>query len=250
MRALPQWNQPAAPHTAPTTHSGGSGVFRLSDQDVGSRMLPSYAVELGDLDGDLDAFVGNDGINRVWLMDERGHFRDSQQHLGDRFTQAVGLGDLDRDGDFDAFVANACRSPNCKNRPNGRREIASQDSAAGCRILQNRVSRERIPWYRNVDLANRITGRDQDDRGRIPISRRVPHPSMTSWSGAVIDRGLESPFPSEEGPCLQRTRLGGRWVRRASPTRLRATYIRSLPGSYAALPGLIGGVTGLLVTRR
>jgi uncharacterized repeat protein (TIGR01451 family) len=69
--------------------------------------MNSYAVALGDLDGDsdLDAFVGNyEGPNQVWWGDGLGNFRDSGQNLGDGNTQAVALGDLDGDGNLDAFV--------------------------------------------------------------------------------------------------------------------------------------------------
>ncbi len=92
---------------------------------VDSGQLPgssvSYAVALGDLDGDgdLDAFVGNYNLytdvglpDKVWLNDggrqggTPGTFSDSGQSLGATRSRSVALGDLDGDGDLDAFVAN------------------------------------------------------------------------------------------------------------------------------------------------
>ncbi len=92
-----------------------SGVFTSNGQELGC--LNSYAVELGDIDGDgdLDAFVGNSGsnrINRVWWNEGGlqggmlGQFSDSAQCLGWSNTRDVALGDLDGDGDLDAFTAN------------------------------------------------------------------------------------------------------------------------------------------------
>lgn len=72
----------------------------------------TYAVTLGDLDGDgdLDAYLANGENevpvpNTVWLNDGAGHFTDSGQQIGRRESHAVLLTDLDLDGDLDAIVA-------------------------------------------------------------------------------------------------------------------------------------------------
>ena len=85
---------------------GGSGHFADSLQSLGS--FTSTAVALGDVDGDgdLDAFVANDGANKVWRNDGTGTFSDSGQSLGSSVSAGVALGDVDSDGDLDAFVAN------------------------------------------------------------------------------------------------------------------------------------------------
>lgn len=81
----------------------GSGFFADSGQRLGRE--ESYAVALGDLDGDgsLDAFVGNRNGSKVWLNDGSGVFRDSDQVLGNRDMRLVVLGDLDGDEDLDAY---------------------------------------------------------------------------------------------------------------------------------------------------
>ena len=80
--------------------------FINSGQEMGS--IDSNELVLADLDGDgdLDAFVANDGPNEVWWNDGNGNFSDSGQKMGDAGSRGMALGDLDGDGDLDAFVAN------------------------------------------------------------------------------------------------------------------------------------------------
>jgi Tol biopolymer transport system component/acetyltransferase-like isoleucine patch superfamily enzyme len=81
--------------------------FTDSGQELGSSS--SWAVALGDLDGDgdPDAFVANNSQpNRVWLNDGAGIFSLKDPPMGNYYSQDVALGDLDGDGDLDAFVAN------------------------------------------------------------------------------------------------------------------------------------------------
>jgi hypothetical protein len=88
----------------------GRGQFSDSGQSLGG--AETQALALGDVDddGDLDAFVGNDGSNEVWLNDGSGNFVNSGQTLGNANTQVVALEDLDGDGDVDAFVGNAAKT--------------------------------------------------------------------------------------------------------------------------------------------
>jgi hypothetical protein len=73
----------------------------------------TYAVALGDLDGDgdLDAFLANGENevavpNTVWLNDGAGNFQNSGQQIGERESRHVLLADLDNDGHLDALVSN------------------------------------------------------------------------------------------------------------------------------------------------
>ena len=78
-------------------------VLAISFVDTGQTLgdLPVVSVALSDLDGDgdLDAFFGNEGANKILLNDGKGTFRDSGQSLGDSPRSHVALGDLDGDGD-------------------------------------------------------------------------------------------------------------------------------------------------------
>jgi flagellin-like hook-associated protein FlgL len=86
----------------------GTGTFIDSGQSLGSSI--SLGASLGDMDndGDLDAFVANQGANKVWINDGNGNFTDSGQSLAETLHShgGVALGDVDGDNDLDAFVGN------------------------------------------------------------------------------------------------------------------------------------------------
>lgn len=83
----------------------GNGYFTHSGQLLGSQ--GTYAVALGDVDGDgdLDALVGNEGEDELWLNDGQGRFTLSEQSWNRRRTLQLFLVDLDGDGDLDAVTA-------------------------------------------------------------------------------------------------------------------------------------------------
>ena len=84
-----------------------SGTFSDTGQTLGN--ATSQGVALGDLDGNgtIDAFVANNGSNRVWLNNGFGQFSSNGQSLGNSNSQGVALGNLDGDSDLDAVVANS-----------------------------------------------------------------------------------------------------------------------------------------------
>jgi len=96
------------------------GSFEQKDQNSATEGVQglgfgfSTGVALGDLDhdGDVDAFVTNNGeANRVWLNNGNGTFS-SGGSLGSSYSTGVALGDLDHDGDVDVFVTNQEGQPN------------------------------------------------------------------------------------------------------------------------------------------
>jgi hypothetical protein len=82
----------------------GSGIFSDSGQRLGQQR--TYAVALGDVDGDgdLDALVGNEGADELWLNDGNGRFSRSVQVWSQKRTLTAALVDLDGDGDLDAVT--------------------------------------------------------------------------------------------------------------------------------------------------
>lgn len=84
----------------------GSGDFTDTGQNLGN--LTSQGVTLGDFDGlnGPDAFVANDGANRVWLNDGSGTFASNGQNLGSLNSKDVDAGDLDGMNGLDVVVAN------------------------------------------------------------------------------------------------------------------------------------------------
>ena len=74
-----------------------SAVFRSGDS------LKVWSLGDVDADDDLDAFIGRQGPNTLWLNDGRGEFIDSGQRFGQNMSIQIVLADLDSDGDLDAF---------------------------------------------------------------------------------------------------------------------------------------------------
>lgn len=97
--------------------NNGSGTFSNSGQSLDSRVSSSVVLADFDNDGDLDAFIGNEGdVNSectVWLNNGNGQFTDSGQLLGinNSNTEALTKGDFDNDGDIDVAASNCCVSP-------------------------------------------------------------------------------------------------------------------------------------------
>ncbi|MGB3512958.1 MAG: VCBS repeat-containing protein, partial [Microcoleaceae cyanobacterium] len=62
-----------------TVNAAPAIEFTDSGQALGNSQSNSMSLADVDGDGDRDAFVANNGQNKVWLNDGRGNFTDSQQ---------------------------------------------------------------------------------------------------------------------------------------------------------------------------
>ena len=87
----------------------GDGTFDTTSINFGTGSDGTYAVRLGDMDGDgdLDLFAGNySGQDVVYLGDGDGTFDTTSRNLGtgSEQTSTGSLGDLDGDGDLDIVV--------------------------------------------------------------------------------------------------------------------------------------------------
>ena len=118
---LPPTDAPS-PKNTPAPADDTAVAMQVSFTDSGQILgnERSTDVSLGDLDGDgdLDAFVGNEGKAEVWFNDGRGAFTNSGLQLDSACSRSVALGDLDDDGDLDAFIANTYFLDEHTGKPN------------------------------------------------------------------------------------------------------------------------------------
>ena len=90
------------------TVEGSPGVFVYSGQSLGNSSTVGIALGDFDLDGDLDAFFGNNGageVDRIGFNDGAGNLTLNAYTLDDGTSSGlVALGDLDNNGSLDAYV--------------------------------------------------------------------------------------------------------------------------------------------------
>lgn len=82
----------------------GEGNFADSEQRLGDESTRVVVLDDVDRDGDLDAFVGNEGFGQIWVNDGAGRFAGSDQRFDWSSRYAINLADVDGDGDKDVFA--------------------------------------------------------------------------------------------------------------------------------------------------
>src|SRR5262245_44285667 len=106
----------------------GTGVLRAAPAQFPVTTDATYAIALGDVDGDggLDALAGDQSgppgaQNRLFLNDGSGMFSDATPQLPSILSQtwSIALGDVDGDGDLDGLVGNAGQSALLRNEGSG-----------------------------------------------------------------------------------------------------------------------------------
>ena len=92
--------------------NGLAGVFKDSGQRLGKEESRTPLLTDLDEDGDLDAWVVNNGYQTLYINDGQGHFSASthlvEERMGGTGSWSVAFGDLDGDGDPDAVGAGCC----------------------------------------------------------------------------------------------------------------------------------------------
>jgi hypothetical protein len=119
---------PALSQAARVLLNDGAGSFADSGQRLGDS--ETFAVALGDLDGDgdLDALLGRERGAEIWINPGRpGEFTISGQKFSDEKITATFLSDLDRDGDLDAVLAGAQSAHVWRNDGKGSFTRSSQE---------------------------------------------------------------------------------------------------------------------------
>lgn len=166
-----------------------------ASMSLSSDTFNTYAVDVGDMDGDgdLDIVLGDYGHNKLHLNDGNGNFA-SGTHIGSEtdFTYSIAVGDVDNDGDLDVVAGNYSGVTNKLYLNDGSGEFPNVGTEIGSDTDDTMsVAMADMNGDRYLDIITGNNGSTNklylNDRGEFTIGTNIGGDTNQTYSIAVGD---------------------------------------------------------------